>query len=229
MYSWLFVLDGVTCFIAIATLFLVLGHRNVVYPKPEKNIVKGDSPYRDKILILFLFLNLINMLAFFQILFAVPVYFKEELLLDENIIGVFFTINGLLIFILEMPIVFVIEKTGKFFRAMIWGAILIGISYASLSIFSAPLLAIGMYSLLVAIGEVINFPFIPGMAMRRASENNQGKYMGLVSMMFAMALTLAPITGLPVVEIVGFNTYFYIAAGLSLISAVGLRILEIRY
>ena len=111
---------------------------------------------------------------------------------------------------------------------MIGGAFLIGLAYASLNILGNPLLAILMYSILVAVGEVINFPLIPTVAMRRANEDNQGKYMGLVSMMFATAFLLAPITGLPIIELIGYEQYFYMAASLSILSAACLTLLK-RY
>lgn len=225
-YNWLFIVDGVTCYLALLTLFIVLKHRNV---KPEKiadeDVIK-ESPYRDGILLLFLFFNLINMLAFFQILFSVPVYFKEVVLLDEMWIGLFFTVNGLLVFLLEMPIVYKIEQKNNYFKPMVSGAIMIGLAYVSLSIFNNPIAAIFFYSIFLALGEVVNFPLIPSLAVRRANEQNQGKYMGVVSMMFAVAFLLAPILGLPVVERIGFHLYFYLAAGFSVVSGVCLWFLK---
>lgn len=227
-YSWLFILDGLTCFIAAGALFLILNHRRVheVVQKKVDEVVQ--SPYRDKFLLTFLLLNLINMVVFFQILFSVPVYFKEELGLDEHLIGIFFTANGLLVLLLEMPIVYKIEQTKRFFKPMAYGALLIGIAYLCLNFNNWALGAIILYSVFVAVGEVINFPMIPSIAMRRSSESNQGKYMGTVSTMFAMAFLLAPATGLPVIERIGFEAYWYFAAGLSLISCTGLLILRKR-
>ena len=224
-YNWLFIVDGLTCFFALATLFIVLKHRN------GKNAIKketkgGQSPFKDKILLAFLFFNLINMVAFFQILFSVPVYFKEVMMMEEVLIGAFFTANGLLVFFLEMPLVYIIEKKNTYFKPMIAGAVLIGLAYASLSLFSNPLTAIILYSLLVAFGEVINFPLIPSLAMRRANENSQGKYMGVVSMMFAMAFLLSPISGLPVIDYTGYHIYFYLAAALSILSGLCLHFLK---
>ena len=225
-YNWLFILDGMTCLIAVVVLFLLLSHRNIKFNRTKQKVVIKESPYKDPILILFLFSNLINMIAFFQVLFSVPVYFKEVVLMDEFLIGMFFTANGLLVFILEMPLVYMIEQKKKYFRPMIWGAILIGLSYASLSLFSNPIVAIIMYSLLLALGEVINFPLIPSLAMRRANEDNQGKYMGMVSMMFAMAFLFAPITGLPIIELIDFHLYWYLAALCSIVSGLCLWLLK---
>lgn len=217
-YHWLFIVDGVTCFFAVAALFILLRHRNQKAKKKTKKTPDSQSPFRDHILILFLFFNLINMVAFFQILFSVPVYFKEELLLSESFIGLFFTANGLLVFLLEMPLIYKIEKANQYLKPMILGTLLIGLAYAILGTVGHALTAIILYSLLVALGEVINFPLIPSLAMRRAAPENQGKYMGVVSMMFAFAFLIAPISGLPIIEYTGFTNYWLIAAGLSMLS-----------
>jgi len=225
-YSYLFMLDGLTCFFAAGALFIFLGNkRKEPVAKVEKS-ERGRSPYKDSYLLTFLFLNLVNMVVFFQILFSVPVYFNEVLGLDEDLIGLFFTANGLMVLLLEMPIVHQIEQSKKFFKPLAAGALLIGLGYLCLQFSSTPLLAIVLYSILVAVGEVINFPLIPSLVMRRAGEHNQGRYMGMVSTMFAMAFLLAPISGLPVIERIGYDMYWYIAAGLSVSAFVALIVME---
>lgn len=221
-YHLLFIVDGVTCFIALATLFVVLGHRDEKYDSEKQKTKTKKSPFSDLVLMSFLFFNLLNMIAFFQILFSVPVYFKEVVMMDEWLIGAFFTANGLMVFLFEMPLVYKIEQSNKYFKPLAFGAVLIGSGYASLTLFGNPIIAILLYSVLVAVGEVINFPLIPSLCMRRADKDNQGKYMGVVSMMFAMAFMLAPISGLPVIEHVGYQAYWIIAASLSVISGIAL-------
>ena len=228
-YSWLFILDGLTCALAAVVLFLVLSHINEPPKHQSLEKTSGEdaySPYTDWRLILFLFFNLINMIAFFQILFSVPVYFREELLMDEFWIGVFFTVNGLLIFTFEMPLVYLIEKRNSFLLPMAIGAIAIGLSFLSLNIFTIPLIAIAVFSLLIAFGEIINFPLIPTLAMRQSDDRSQGKTMGLVSMMFAFAFTFAPILGLPIVEKVGFYSYFFLACLFSVVSGICLLLMR---
>ena len=228
-YKALFIVDGLTCLIAVIVLQKVLSHRKKKIERPQEVEESNMSPFRDWVLMLFLFFNLINMIAFFQIIFSVPVYFKEEILMNEKLIGAFFTLNGLLVFALEMPLVYIIEKKNNYFKPMVLGAFLIGIGYAALSLFENPLVAILIYSVLVALGEVINFPLIPSLAMRRADEQNQGKYMGVVSMMFAMAFAVAPLSGLPIIEKIGYHTYWYAAAAFSVISGVSLWLLKSKF
>jgi MFS family permease len=228
-FKWLFIIDGITCFIALRFLLKLLKHRIGKYQKPKNEVAIKESPYKDWVLMLFLFFNLINMIAFFQILFSVPVYFKEIILLDERVIGLFFTVNGILVLILEMPLVYLIEVKNKYFTPMIAGAIIIGIAYLCLSIIDNGFIAIALFSLLVAFGEVINFPLIPTLAMRRSQPENQGKYMGAVSMMFAMAFLFAPLLGLPIIEYIGYHNYYILAASLSVTSGICLHLIRRKF
>lgn len=227
-YSYLFILDGATCFVAAGSLFILLGNRRKDPIEKVERDARGKSPYRDTFLLTFLFINLVNMVVFFQILFSVPVYFNEVLNLDEDLIGFFFTANGLMVLLLEMPLVHEIEKKNKYYKPLALGALLIGLAYFSLKFTAIPLLTIIIYSILVAVGEVINFPLIPSIVMRRAGKHNQGQYMGMVSTMFAMAFLLAPISGLPVIERIGYDLYWYIPAGLSITAFIALKIMERR-
>ena len=149
-----------------------------------------------------------------------------KLLMDEFWIGVFFTVNGLLIFSFEMPLVYLIEKRNSYLLPMAIGAIAIGLSFLGLNLFTIPLIAIAVFSLLIAFGEIINFPLIPTLAMRQSDDRSQGKTMGLVSMMFAFAFTFAPIMGLPIVEKIGFYNYFFIACLFSVVSGICLLLMK---
>ncbi len=224
-YYSLFLFDGFTCLLAAVVLLNVLKHK-IISGKNESIKELEESPYSDRTLVIFLLFNLINMIAFFQILFTVPVYFKEELMMDERLVGAFFTANGILVFLFEMPLVHRIEKANKFFPPMILGAVLIGIAYFGLGIFTIPLVAIIWYSLLVAFGEIINFPLIPSLAMIRSTPENQGKFMGAVSMMFAASFAFAPLSGLPVVDLIGYTNYWYLVGFFSVASGLGLHFLR---
>jgi len=141
----------------------------------------------------------------------------------------FFTANGLLVFLLEMPLIYKIEKSKRYIKPMVLGTILTAFAYIALGTVGHVMTAIILYSLLVAFGEVINFPLIPSLVMRRSNENNQGKYMGAVSMMFAFAFLIAPVSGLPIIEYTGFKNYWLIAAGFSILSGICLWYLRTHF
>jgi len=161
-YFWLFILDGITCIFAGIFLYFMLDS----IPKKskeeilEKKKTKAKSPYRDFYFMCFMFFNLVILTGFFQILFSAPVYLKEVYGVNEKQIGWFFTANGLLIFLFEMPIIYYLEKAKLDFKPLMIGAVMMGSAYLSFAIFQSFWPAIISYSLLIAFGEIINFPFV---------------------------------------------------------------------
>lgn len=222
-YFWLFILDGITCILAGIFLFAMLE------PFSEKRKVKAKSkqgtrsPYRDFYFMCFLFFNLIILTGFFQILYSVPVYLKEVYGVNEKQIGWFFTANGLLIFLFEMPIIYYLEKAKLDFKPLIIGAVVMGSAYLSFALFQSFWPAIISYSLLIAFGEIINFPFINTISIRRSDEDSLGDYMGAVAMLFSLSLILSPLCGLPIIEFVDNYTIYWIIIGSAfMVGAIGI-------
>lgn len=221
-YFWLFVFDGVTCLIAALFLFLFLAP-----PKKKTKEIKVKeevkNPYLDRDFMIYLFFNVLNLIVFFQILNVVPVFFKEVLLMTEAEIGFFFTVNGLIIVIFEMPIIYWLELKKAVFAPLIFGIIMIGLSF--LSFYGAAistLLVLVLYNTLTTFGEIINFPFINTVGIQRAGEKSMGSYMGAVSVMFSVAFLLSPLLGLPIVDIIGYDIYWTVCVIVCFISAVGI-------
>ncbi len=221
-YTWLFILDGFTCL--LATLFLVFlmpSDRNL----RETEVIESDtdtpSAYRDLVYVAFLLITAINIVAFMQILSTVPLYLKEVMHLSEGYIGLFFTINGLIVFFLEMPLVAYSEKRFSSFTSMIIGAVLIGLGILTLNIPMHWLALFICYNLLVSLGEIVNFPFGNSLALNRAPEKQRGSYMGMWSMMFSVTFIVAPVLGTFLVEHFGFNVTWWFMAGMSAVSIPG--------
>lgn len=168
------------------------------------------------------FFNLLILSAFFQILYSVPVYLKEIYGVTEKQIGWFFTANGLLIFLFEMPIIYYLEKAKLDFKPLIIGAITMGSAYFSLAIFQSFWPAIIAYSILIAFGEIINFPFINTISIRRSDEDSLGNYMGAVAIIFSLSLIISPLIGLPVIEVVGYYYYWWLIGGVFVVGAIGI-------
>lgn len=203
-YHWLFLLDGVTCISAGLILFLLFRSRFGTFEKVVQ-IVKGKSPYLDGPFMFFFLCNLIILTVFFQILFAVPLYFKDVLGMSEGEIGLFYTANGLLIVFLEMPIVFHHEKKGQYFYSLILGAIIIALAHIAFMLPISPWWIVVAYLIPNAVGEIINFPFISTISVLRSDPGNKGKYMGAVTLLFSLSFVFAPITGLPLLEYITWN------------------------
>lgn len=222
-YFYLFFIDGATC--VLAGLFL---WSYIKIPSLKSKIaaaktkIKTRSPYLDGPFVLFLILNLICLTSFFEILYATPVFFKEAYEVSEQGIGWFFTANGLLIFIFEMPIIYYLEKKGYDFGPLALGALMIGMSYFTFTFFPFPVAAIVIHSLLIGFGEIINFPFISAIGLKRADANSKGSYMGAISVLFSVGLVISPLLGLPLAEMLGYTLYWTIISTMCFVSGIGI-------
>ncbi len=226
-YGGLFWLDGITCILAGILLL------NVLNPKTTKTldqvvIENPKSAYSDKSYLIFLAAMILFSIAFLQYFSTMPLYYKDVHLLNENKIGLLMGLNGFLIFIFEMPIVKYFEN-GRFTKTtlIIIGAILTTLSFLVLNFSSwIGVIIIGM--LLMTIGEMIAFPFSNAFALQRAKRGNQGEYMALYSIAFAIAHILGHNTGMQFVDRFGFDFTWYATTGLMVICVFVLLFLKRR-
>jgi len=226
-YGGLFWVDGITCI--LAGLLLV----NVLNPKTARTfdeviVQNPKSAYKDITYLIFMAAMILFSISFLQYFSTMPLYYKDIHFLNENKIGLLMGMNGLLIFIFEMPIVKYLEN-GRFTKMslIIIGAILTGLSFLVLNLTSwAGVLIIGM--ILMTVGEMVAFPFSNAFALQRAKRGNQGEYMALYSIGFAIAHILGHNTGMQFVDRFGFDFTWYSITGLMFISILILLFLKRR-
>lgn len=207
-YGGLFWVDGITCILATSVLFIVLN------PKKSKvlddiSVENPESAYKDRAFIIFLVAMFLFGVIFLQYFSTMPIYYRDAHALSKIDIGLLLGANGLLIFLLEMPLIKWLE-TSKFSKTelMIFGAILTASSFIILNITTwSGILIIGMF--LMTIGEMIAFPFSNAFAMDRAKKGNQGEYMALYSIAFSMAHIFGHKAGLQMVDSLGFDNTWY--------------------
>ena len=114
---------------------------------------------------------------------------------------------------------------------MICGVILIGLSFIILNLTDwSGILVVGLF--LMSIGEMIIFPFSNAYAMERSNFGNKGEYMALYMMAFSIAHIFSHDGGMHLIDSVGFDKTWVIAAILSfgaviLIMALG-RLMHIE-
>ena len=224
-YGGLFWIDGITCMLAALVLLKVL------HPKKAKTIdnLKIENPqsaYQDKVFLLFLGAMVLFGIVFLQYFSTMPLYYKDAHYLSELEIGLLLGLNGFLIFVFEMPLIKWLENS-RFTKSglMLTGALLTGLSFLVLNMTSwAGVLIIGM--LLMTFGEMIAFPFSNAFAMERAKKGNPGEYMALYSISFSIAHIFGHNAGLQLVDALGFDKTWYLAALLAGFSVFLLFILK---
>lgn len=215
-YRGLFWVDGITCILAGLLLMSVLNPKSTK-TLDEVVVENPKSAYRDYFYLIFLAAMVLFSISFLQYFSTMPLYYKNVHFLNEYKIGLLMGLNGLLIFILEMPIVKYFEN-GRFTKTtlIIIGAILTALSFLVLNFSSwIGILIVGM--LLMTIGEMIAFPFSNAFALQRARRGNQGEYMALYSIAFAIAHILGHNTGMQFVDRFGFEFTWYATTGLMVV------------
>ncbi len=223
-YHWIFIIDALTC-LGAGFIYVKYFKQGATVPaksekKPSIIIAILDIPF-----LLFMIFNLINLIAFFQIIESIPIYITNELKYSPIVVSLFLFANGFMIFILELPLIHYIEQRYRAIDCVIVGIILIAIGYLCLFIFNDFIVAITLYSIFVAVGEIINFPFITTIAHKRSDETNRGSYMGTTALLFSIALLLSPFC-LNFIEAYGYNLAWLLMFAISISGALGIWILK---
>jgi predicted MFS family arabinose efflux permease len=134
--------------------------------------------------------------------------------------GLLLTLNGLLIFALEMPIVSYFErkKVGKL-KVILWGSLLMSLSFYSLLVnVWAGVLIIGM--IFISIGEIFAFPFSNTFALGRAPKGHEGRYMALYTMSFSLAHIVSSKAGLEIIARFGYQSNWMVMGTLGVTAAL---------
>ena len=220
-YKGLFWADGATCIVSIVVFALLVKEKtkSVYIDKEHPGEILTESVFRDKPFWIFLFISFITAMIFFQIFTTLPLYHHEQFGLSEFQTGLLMTLNGLLIFFFEMPIVSIFErkKVNKI-KIILWGSLLMATSYYILLINAwAGILVISI--LFITLGEMFAFPFSNSFAMGRAPKGHEGRYMALYTMSFSLAHIMSSKVGMEMISRFGYVTNWIVMGSLGVVAA----------
>jgi len=225
-YHLLFWVDGFTNITAAFLLLWLLPKVSLAQqqnlPKEKTMPVRSVSAYADKTFLYFIGLLVLFAICFFQLFTTIPLYFKEELHIDEFWIGVIMAMNGILIALFEMVIVFKLEGKRPYLRLMTYGTVLMAFSFFVLNIplISGFLIAV-LSTVMVTFAEMIAMPFMNSYYISRSSEGNRGQYAALYVMAWSVAQVIGSSTGTLVAYAAGFNNLWWIIGSICLLTAAG--------
>jgi predicted MFS family arabinose efflux permease len=220
-YKGLFWVDGSSCVIAILIFaVLVKEKKRVVDLDLNATAVVVSSVFKDKIFWIFLFVSFVTAMIFFQLFTTLPLYHSERFGLSEFQTGLLMTLNGLLIFALEMPFVGYFErKKVQKLKIILWGVLLMSFSFYLLLINTwAGILIISM--IFISIGEIFAFPFSNTFALSRAPKGHEGRYMALYTMSFSLAHIISSKSGLEIIARSGYQTNWIVMGSFGIAAAV---------
>lgn len=217
-YKWIFIMNAVTSVIAAGILYYYLPYNPDHKPAPTSHgAQQGLSAYKDVPYIKFIVLTAIWAMLFFQLFTSVPVYWSGQLNLSEAEIGQLIGLNGLIIVLIEMPVIRRIEHITKYMEMIALGSLMLILGFV---ILGTGILWIGfavLYIVFISLAELFAMPFMINFAVSRPAEDRRGQYMAMYSMAYGIANIIAPVLGMQLADTVGFSATYWIFAGLSLI------------
>lgn len=221
-YKLLFWVDGLTCIVASGLLYAILGPhvQNAQTEKKAEVQAIRNSAYKDRVFLQGMVFVLLIGICFFQLSSILPLYYKEKVHLSEAGIGGVLALNGLMIVLFEMVLVYKLEQRRSTTIYMFYGSLLIGLSFLVLTV--APLLTMVILAMLViTFGEMLLFPFTNNFWVSRTNGANRGQYAAVYTMTFSLALVLAPLAASRVAKSFGFTSLFVLDFILCTLAAIG--------
>ena len=221
-YKGLFWVDGATCILAILIFWIKVKEKkkSKYTDKEHPGEILTYSVFKDRPFWIFLGATLITGILFFQLFTTIPLYHKEQFNLSELQTGLLLTLNGVLIFFLEMPIVSYIErhKINKL-KVITLGCLAMAISmYLLLVNYWAGILIIMM--LFMTFGEMFVFPFSNSFAMSRAPKGHEGRYMAIFTMSYSTAHILSAEAGMDMIRLFSYQNNWFFMGTLGIIGVL---------
>lgn len=229
-YKWLFVIDALTSLIAAVMLYIYLPRQADEINDPELIVLSDSktSAYRDAPYLFFILLVALYGIGFFQLFASIPQYFSEECHYSEDTIGLLLALNGLLVVIIEMPLVTLLEKRQKTFPFIITGALLIPVAFSILVLGKGVIIFAVLYTFIFTLSEIFAMPFMMNYSLSRPKKERQGQYSALYSISYGLANIAAPLLGLGIAGKYGFDNMFYFFIILSVFTTLGFIYLSRR-
>ena len=188
--------------------------------KEHPGEVLTHSVFKDTPFWIFLTGTLITGILFFQLFTTIPLYHKEQFNLSEFQTGLLLTLNGVLVFFLEMPIVSYIEKHKiNKLKVITYGCMAMAISIYLLLVNNwAGILIIMM--IFMTFAEMFAFPFSNSFAMSRAPKGHEGRYMAIFTMSYSLAHILSAKTGMEMIDRFSYQTNWFFMGTLGIIGVL---------
>lgn len=221
-YKGLFWVDGASCILAILIFWIKVKEKkkSKYTDKEHPGEVLTHSVFKDTPFWIFLTGTLITGILFFQLFTTVPLYHKEQFNLSEFQTGLLLTLNGVLVFFLEMPIVSYIEKNKiNKLKVITYGCLAMAISIFLLLVNNwAGILIIMM--IFMTFAEMFAFPFSNSFAMSRAPKGHEGRYMAIFTMSYSLAHILSAKTGMEIIDLFSYQTNWFFMGTLGIIGVL---------
>ena len=226
-FSYIFWADALTCLLAMLMLLLFVkkSTREIGIIKEETLAENLRSPYRDPAFLWFLPIAMLYAISFFQFFSTMPIYYTEVEGLSKSSIGWIMALNGLLVALFEMLIIYKYEKKWSLYNFIILGTFLVVPSYLSL-LFLGGFWWMIVITIVISFSEMFAMPFMNTFMNNRAVGGKRGQYSSLYIMAWSSSQILTPIIATQIIDHSGFQMLWIVMASIAALSTVGAYLLK---
>jgi predicted MFS family arabinose efflux permease len=217
-YKSLFLFDCITSVAAGLIILYFLPKKEkigsfILQPKPSLD----SSAFMDKRFIVFISLVFMYGLMFFQLFASLPVFLNKVFNVREDTIGMLLGLNGLLVVVVEMPLVNYYKTFPRKNVLIAIGCIFQAIAFLVIGLHINMLIFFITYIFLATFSEIYAMPYMMDFVMQRASSERKGQYLALYSVAYAGSLIFATKLGLTLGEKYGFSFTYFLFAGITVL------------
>ncbi|MBC7849606.1 MAG: MFS transporter [Chitinophagaceae bacterium] len=221
-YKLLFWFDGITNILAAIFMWIFLSPKNNGKTAHKSVVAAGGiAASKDKIYVWFTLLVTLFAICFFQLFTNLPAYYRNELHFSERFIGLIGAVNGLMIAVMEMVIIFKLEGRRSSTYYITRGVMLCALAYLIPALFNVGHGAAISMIVLMTIGEIFSMPFMNSFWISRSSAHNRGEYAAMYTIAWASAQTIGPVAGAMLAQYHGYNLLWWAVGGLLIICTIG--------
>ena len=217
-FRYLFVVDGLTSLAAgivlTASGLAAASHRR----EPGKASFAWPRAHLDAGFVYFLAALLPVTLVFFQHLSAMALWVVRDNHLPESTFGLLFSINTLLIVLIEVPLN-AATAHWPHRRTLVLGAILSGAGFGAMA-FASNVWSFAATVVVWTVGEMFTFPAAAAYVADTSPPARRGEYNGLFAMSFSLAFAFGPWAGTLVLDRFGGEVLWGATFLLGLLAAV---------
>jgi len=219
-YELLFWVDGFTNISAAILMWFILKPKGFTPQiKTEVKVTTMVSAFRDRTYVLFIIITMLFACCFFQLFTNLPVFFKNDLDFSKPYIGLLMAVNGIIIALVEMVLVYKLESATNYTKYIVRGVALVGVSFIMLNLPGMGVILAVPMIVIITFGEILSMPFMNTYWISRSHDSNRGQYAGLYTMAWSAAQCLGPLLGAQVAEHYGFNTLWFIVGALGMVAS----------
>jgi predicted MFS family arabinose efflux permease len=223
-FNALFFVDGATSILAGMVLASMTWRTKVKAEAQETGAKDSAEPLKKRLrlladhrLLYFLAAMTLIEIVFFQNQGAMPIFLVRDLKFSESAYGLVFTINTVLIILVEVPLNTAMAHWHHR-HSMALGAFLCGAGFGALA-FASGFLTVAATVVVWTFGEMILFPSGSAYVADIAPGHQVGEYMGFYVMTFSAAFIIGPWLGILVLEQFGALTLWVASLACGSLSA----------